>query len=121
MKLNYNKIWSLINGKNYSARKFAEIINMSDTGFTTMMKKETMSVATLEIIVEHFEVRIESLFGDGPIVRIDAVDEPRPDYKTKIDNLDDRLGSLEEKIESLFAYLKIDKALRDANEEKGKI
>ncbi len=106
MELDYDKVWGLIRGKEYSDKKISKIIGMSDFGFRAMMGKKSMRVDKLVKIVEHFNVRIESLFEEGSIVYDDRVSESRPIYEKRMDNIDNRLGLLEKKVKLLATQQK---------------
>ena len=53
--MDYDRIWSLINAKGLSKRKFAQSIGMTGQGFKTMMEGKSLRVDVLEKICEVYE------------------------------------------------------------------
>ncbi len=60
--MDYNKVWSLFNKHGLSQNAAARIVGMSSPGFATMMKRETMTISTLEKIAAYFKVPIQEFF-----------------------------------------------------------
>jgi len=62
--MDYSKIRLLMVQRNFSARKLAREIGMSDVGFNTMMEKQTMKVEYLERLCDVFNVSVSYFFGE---------------------------------------------------------
>jgi len=113
--MDYNKLWSLINKEGISKRGAAKIVNMSPTGFISMMERKTMSVETLELFAKHFNVPILHFFENGESeielsptgtcgycmekdIEIKILNKHLLEKDSKIESLQKKIGELEYKL-----------------------
>lgn len=63
--MDYSKIRVLMMQRNFSLRNMARTIGVSDSGFKSMMERDTMTIQTLEKISQVFDVPITYFFDDS--------------------------------------------------------
>lgn len=79
--MDYDKLISLINKEGMSMRAAAKIAQMTPGGFSPMLKKQTMSVKTLELLAAHFGKPVSYFFDEESEVDLVA-GEPTSGYYT---------------------------------------
>lgn len=82
----------------------AQIVGMSGQGFHNMMEKRTMSVDVLEKIAEHFGVKMNSLFDDVPVEKLQA------GYANDIEQ---RLSRVETELDAIKLLFKVEEMLEN--------
>lgn len=63
--MNYAKIETLLSQKGVSKMKFYEAVGLTHTGFSKMIKNETITVDTLEKIAAYFNIPVFTFFEEN--------------------------------------------------------
>lgn len=116
--MDYNKVWSLINGKNLSQNKISRILDLSSTGFKLMMDRRTMTVATLEKLAEYFDKPVSYFFDEEE----NEVSEARVKYESRVrENKLQNCTDKERLIESQRETIETQKMLIEALQSNRKL
>lgn len=81
-KMDFDKVYSLINHHNISVRKLADIVGYSASGLNDAIRKKTMRVDLLEKIAHYFKVSPSIFFEDIIDISHLQANESEVEYKT---------------------------------------